>query len=339
MPANFAYGLTPIVLCSLVSFSVAKDLRPSTVYIQVGYVDNGVFNKVAEGSGFIITATGDVVTAKHLVEEEVPAGQKRVFYGAVGSSAEQKFELSQPAGAVTTADIAVLRFSPALLRTWMPLKISANHRMSLGDNVSIAGFPLRGDFTLKSGQITSLVGNAGAIQVGAGLAPGMSGGPVVLTSSGCVIGLVAGGSFPTFDYFTPIGFGRSLLESTSAEYVSEVSASPTPAGNTAPLFDRAFQVDETKDDHGSSTSSKYYERTFSADPKSMIVSARFVETSAAAASDKLLNISADRASATFRFRLESGPFYDQWRGWWHGQIVLTEQSTDVARPPVAASCE
>jgi hypothetical protein len=76
---------------------------------------------------------------------------------------------------------------------------------------------------------------------------------------------------------------------------------------------------------------------FQADPGAEITTARLAEESAAAAYDEVLNIQGDRSKITFKFRVESGPFHDRWRGSWHGQVVLTQQRD---APPVdAAKCE
>ncbi len=142
-----------------------------------------------------------------------------------------------------------------------------------------------------------------------------------------MIGIVAGGGdAPTFDYFSPVQYAKPLLEVPPAEFVTEVTTTGGAANTSqAPLFDRSYQIDETRDEHAEAKTSKNYSYDFPADSGAKIVSARYVETSANAASDKVLNISSDRTNVNFKVRLESGPFYDRWRGWWHGQVILTQQ--------------
>jgi hypothetical protein len=114
------------------------------------------------------------------------------------------------------------------------------------------------------------------------------------------------------------------------------------AGSTpsqSPLFDKTYRIDETLDQHIQNKSSLTYSLDFAAEPGSKIVSARFIEDSATAVSEKNLNISADRTKVTFTFRLESGPFYDRWRGWWHGQVVLTMQRVPQALQPSVNNCD
>jgi hypothetical protein len=41
---------------------------------------------------------------------------------------------------------------------------------------------------------------------------------------------------------------------------------------------------------------------------------------------------------SFKVRLESGPFYDRTRGWWHGQIILTQQR-DSDQNQAKAGCD
>jgi Trypsin-like peptidase domain len=299
----------------------------SVVFIEVGYMENGVFQEVEEGTGFMVHPMGWVVTAKHVSGAEVPAGKIRFIRGAVKSRTAGPNQLFEVATPVVSADIALLRFSPYLRSDWPFLKIRANHAFRLLDNVTAYGFPEQKDIEARPGVVSNLAGPRGSMGVNVGLAPGMSGGPVLLGAGHCVIGVVAGGSgYPNFDYFMPLQFAKPLLEVPPAEFVTEVTAPADGDGAAqAPIFERPYAVDETFDEHKEGKSSKTYSIDFQADPGAKITAARLAEESAAAAFDKVLNIQADRSKVTFTFRLESGPFYDRWRGWWHGQVVLTQQ--------------
>ncbi|UFZ06356.1 serine protease [Bradyrhizobium ontarionense] len=305
----------------------ATEPTSSVVFIEVGYMENGVFQSVGEGTGFIVHPAGWVVTAKHVSDAEIPAGKIRFIRGAVKSRTAAPNQLFDVATPSVSADIALLRFSPNLKSDWPFLKVRANHVFKLLDDVTAYGFPEKKDIEVRPGVVSNLAGPRGSMGVNVGLAPGMSGGPVLLGSGRCVIGVVAGGSgYPNFDYFMPLQFAKPLLEVPPAEFVTVVTASTDGGGAVqAPIFERPYAVDETFDEHREGKSSKTYSIDFQADPGSKITAARLAEASAAAVFDKVLNIQGDRSKVTFKFRLESGPFYDRWRGWWHGQVVLTQQ--------------
>ena len=322
------------------SMEAAEPAESSLVYIEAGYMENGTFKRLEEGTGFIIHPSGWVVTAKHVSEAVVPPGKIRYLRGAVKSNTATPFQLFATAVPVVSADIALLRFSSNLRTDWPFLKIKANHAFNRRDNITAYGFPIGSDLWVRPGVVSDLMGPMGSIGVNAGLAPGMSGGPVLLGNSRCVVGVVAGGSgYPNYDYFTPTQYAKPLLDVPPAEFASEITAPGDGGGPAqAPLFDRSYRVDETYDDHKADKSSKTYSLDFQADTGAKIVSVRMVEESAAAANDKAVNIQGDRTKATFKFRLESGPFFDRWRGWWHGQVVLTQQQ-EVQQPQARASCD
>ncbi|CAA2158490.1 hypothetical protein MBRA_03764 [Methylobacterium brachiatum] len=339
---RLAIYLLPVLagfFAPVVGASAKDDFEESAIYLQVGYMTGDTFTKVEEGTGFLVHRSGWVITAKHVVEAPVPPDKQRVFYGSVASRFANRYQLFDIPTASVAADVALLRFSPSLGIEWPYLKIVTSHVFSKNDAIAAAGFPMGAEITVRKGSVTNLFGPKGYIGVDVGLAPGMSGGPVVLANSKCVVGLVAaGGGAPTFDFIVPVQYARAILDTISVEYVTEISAPADSGGDgSSTLFERSYQVDQTKDDHGMAKDSKYYNFTFDADKNSTITSAKLIETSAASAGDKSLNISADRKSATFRFKLESGPIYDQTRGWWHGQVVLTQQKTGGVGPNNASS--
>ena len=326
MHLRVANGFLLALACTgLAISSVAHAQEPAVadavVFIMVGYERDGTFVKVSEASGFLVNADGWIVTSKHLTEVTVPADNARQFRAAVGSRTAPTFEVFDVPGPVLSSDVALLRLSPALNKKWPSLKILAGNP-GLSQSIEAYGFPLGQDIAVRPGAVTSLLGPKGTLQVNAGLAPGMSGGPVVEKGTHCVIGVVAGGSgYPNYDFFTPVQSARPILDQASASFVT---AAPSQGGETQ-SFERSFQVDETKDDHGGSANSRHYESNFAAENGAEITDARFNATSEAHSFDRSVVISGDRKSATLRFRLESGPIYDQYRGWIHGQVVLVQR--------------
>jgi hypothetical protein len=335
-----AFGL---LISSAPRGTAAEDpVKLSVVYIQVGYLEGDVFHPVEEGSGFLINSGGWVVTSQHVVKStNMPAGKTPVIYGSVSSRTGQKYQLFEVPTPVVTADAVVLRFSPELPVKWSHLKILSNHRFNTTDKVTALGFPLEHDLEVRSGNVTNLLGQNGLVGVNPGLAPGMSGGPVTLGSSRCVVGIVAGGTgYPNFDYIVPIQLVRPLLDVPPAEFVTETTNDGSDAAsNAGEIFDRSYHVDKTKDDHGLTTSSRHYAiPPFKAEPGAKVVSARLVEGSANNVGNKILRIAGDGSEAVFEFDLQSGPAYDQWRGWWDGQVVLTEQRQGSGQRTDSGGC-
>jgi hypothetical protein len=187
------------------------------------------------------------------------------------------------------------------------------------------GFPLGFDLSQRPGSVTSLSGPDGRIQTNLGLARGMSGGPVIDVNRS-VIGIVYGGieGQSSFDYFTPVNLALPIFDAPPASYVGESCAAPQQANALSGTIERSYQIDETYDDHSSlAPTSKDYSIIKNADPGFVIVDARMVRSSDTRVSDLSTNISADRRSVDLKFKLSAGPIFDQWRGWLHGQLILT----------------
>ncbi|WP_213772869.1 serine protease [Bradyrhizobium sp. dw_78] len=152
----------------------------AVVYIQVGYRESNVFVPVEDGTGFLINDQGWVATANHLLEVQIPSDKQREIRGGLGSIDAEMHQLFATPGPVVSADIALLRFSPALASSWPHLKILSNYAFTYLQPIVAYGFPSvpqRQELSARPGKVTGLLGPHNSIQVNAGLAPGMSGGP------------------------------------------------------------------------------------------------------------------------------------------------------------------
>ena len=92
----------------------------------------------------------------------------------------------------------------------------------------------------------------------------------------------------------------------------------------AAVIHRSYGVSETKDDHAFAASSRSFQRTFDAQPGYAISGASFKEFSKNHGSVVSVVVQPDGSSVQVTFSLESGPFYDRWRGWLDGSLI-TEQ--------------
>lgn len=135
-------------------------------------------NGPSSGTGFVVSATGDVLTNAHVVEDCA-----RITIDSIPMTL---------VAADTTFDLALLR-SPALAGA--PVASFAANPALLNSDVTVAGYPLAGllgGLNVTRGAVTSLKGMAGdttTMQISAPVQPGNSGGPV-LNADGHVVGVV-----------------------------------------------------------------------------------------------------------------------------------------------------
>lgn len=141
------------------------------------------------GSGFVFDQHGDILTNDHVVS------------GAISVTVKTETGQTYSAtiiGADPTLDVAVLRVNGLNLA---PLPVDATYQGSLGDNVLAFGSPLGLANTVTTGIISGLdrnftihgVNYQSMFQISAPIAPGNSGGPLVLASDGEVVGMDTAG--------------------------------------------------------------------------------------------------------------------------------------------------
>jgi S1-C subfamily serine protease len=309
----------------------AQHPEQATVFIEVNVEtrDPGTnaprLNKVGEGSGFIIHRGGWVVTAAHVTKVELPAGSRLALFGSVRSRHATKFPLEIPPISVTNSDITLLRFPPGLGVDYPYLCVLRHPQLQHGAPLVALGFPLGFDISVRPGPLTSLAGPNSLLQTNMGLARGMSGGPVI-DDKRQVVGVIHGGveGQSSFDFFTPVNLALPLFDVPPASYVGESCPASTGPIATASTVERSYQVDETYDEHpGLSPTSKEYRIVQKADPGHVIVDARLVRQSDTRVSDLTVTVAPDRKSVELKFKLMAGPLFDRWRGWLHGQLILT----------------
>lgn len=133
--------------------------------------------KTGNGTGFIVSAGGHLLTNTHVVEG--CESLKVAGYPAQVLSVDEGFDLALLEGTPSSLDVAAFAPRPA----------------SLNADITIAGYPLNGllsGLNVTRGSVTGLKGLAGdatTMQISAPVQPGNSGGPAV-DSSGRVVGVV-----------------------------------------------------------------------------------------------------------------------------------------------------
>jgi hypothetical protein len=306
--------------------------KSATVFVEVGYRDGDTFRTVGTETGFVVSTDGNVFTLDH-ASQNIPPGKIPVYMGRVGSKSASQHELYPVPSSAAVPGAQLLRFSPNLAVSWTYLKILLNHTFTTNDSVTAYGYPyVAQDIETRTGHVSNTLGPKGSVGVDMQLAPGMSGGPVTLGDSRCAVAVIAYGTeLESYNYVLPVQLIKPLLDTVPVEYVTKFTISPGSSGPSQPeLYDKAVSVDVTRADHGVSASEGDYSRFFQADPGAKIVSMHLVENSAAHVAARDIVVSPDGSSAKFILRLASGPIFDQWRGWWTGSVVITQQRAPAA---------
>jgi S1-C subfamily serine protease len=138
------------------------------------------------GTGFVVSATGHVVTNQHVVD-----GCVGDIHGNLSGEPPVVLRL---VSTDETNDLALLQ---APLSSFKEVAIIRDKAIHPGDGVVAIGYPFHGlltsDFTVTTGIVSSLSGilnDTRFLQISAAVQPGNSGGPL-LDSAGQVVGMVA----------------------------------------------------------------------------------------------------------------------------------------------------
>jgi putative serine protease PepD len=168
-----------------------KNVAPGVVDIVVNTTSGGFGDQgaQAEGSGFVVDSSGDIVTNQHVV-----AGQN----GIKVTFQDGKTAKATVVGTDPSTDIAVIKVSVDASELH-PLTFGSSAAVEVGQSVAAIGSPFGLPETLTSGIVSALnrtisapnnFSISGAIQTDAPINHGNSGGPL-LNSSGQVIGVNA----------------------------------------------------------------------------------------------------------------------------------------------------
>ncbi len=154
--------------------------------------------QAAEGSGFVISAQGEVVTNAHVVTNGAGASLRRASQVFVRFADDSEVP-ARIVGTDANADVALLRIDPAGL-TLRPLPLGSSANLTVGAPVAAIGSPFGEPDSLSVGVISGTdrtiaslnrgFAISGAVQTDAAINHGNSGGPLV-DSNGQVIGINA----------------------------------------------------------------------------------------------------------------------------------------------------
>ena len=171
------------------NIDVYKNNKDSVVYITSTVIQRGFFGNYQSqnlGSGFLISAEGEILTNNHVVSG---SAQVEVTLPDQSTYKAQILDRDQ------VSDLALIKITPKKKVTF--LRLGDSDGIQVGQKVLAIGQPLGLDGTLTVGVISSLHRDIegengrkleGTIQTDAAINPGNSGGPL-LDSSGNVIGI------------------------------------------------------------------------------------------------------------------------------------------------------
>jgi len=159
--------------------SLVASVKPAVVLIRSYYSRN----KVAEGTGFVISPKGYMVTAEHVIHR---LSEVDVWFQD-GKRRKAKLISSDK-----THDVAILKLDNHGPFPYVTLANSDN--VNSGMETVILGYPLGSDLgiepTVTPGIVSALRNGGAQIQVSAAVNPGNSGGPLINKYTGEVIGVV-----------------------------------------------------------------------------------------------------------------------------------------------------
>jgi S1-C subfamily serine protease len=179
----------------------------------------GAQRSEATGSGFVIDATGDILTNNHVIDGATPDSITVQF-------ADKKTVKATVVGKDPSTDLALLKVDPEGLAL-KALPLGSSRDVHVGDPTIAIGNPFGLDRTLTTGVVSALQRQIQApngfaikdvIQTDAAINPGNSGGPLI-DSAGRVIGInsqieTGGGGQGNvgIGFAVPIDTAKSILE-------------------------------------------------------------------------------------------------------------------------------
>src|ERR1043166_1550734 len=204
--AAFALALAAAAHAQLSTVQVVQKVAPAVVSIAGSTAGGAV-----QGSGFIISADGTIVTSLHLLRDFTAARVQLANGSAFDSFSIVQFDQDR--------DLAVIRVPG----TGLPaVELGDSDALEVGEEVIAIGNPRGLGGSVTKGVISALrddrrLPGVRVIQTDAAINPGNSGGPLV-NSRGQAIGVVPAKlkNAENVNFAVPVGFLRALLHTPPA---------------------------------------------------------------------------------------------------------------------------
>jgi S1-C subfamily serine protease len=170
---------------------VFREASPGVVTIRSVFEGSG-----AEGSGFVLNASGEIVTNAHVVTDESGGGSRQAAKAVFVEFPNRNVLPAKILGFDPFADVALLKVKPDGF-TLHPLQLGDDHDLVVGQPVAAIGSPFGEQQSLSVGVVSAIDRSVksltqfqieGAIQTDASINPGNSGGPL-LNANAQVMGI------------------------------------------------------------------------------------------------------------------------------------------------------
>ena len=217
----------------LTTAQIAQLATPSVVVVQ-NYSEDG--EKAGQGSGYVFSSDGVVVTNYHVVR-----GAKSLAIRAPsGGGSQQRVDFLL--GYSVEHDVAALQISGGSLPA---LSTETSEKVKVGDHVVAIGAPLGLESTVSEGIVSAVREAAGGdiIQTTASISPGSSGGPL-LNHYGKVVGVTTAMMLngQNLNFVIPSRYITELLgakrEMSLADMLSETQVTDSLPASTIPVAAR-----------------------------------------------------------------------------------------------------
>jgi len=202
--------------------SIAQRATPATVTIVTF---GALGDTLGQGSGFIVRATGEILTNYHVM-----AGASRAV---VQLSTGERFERVEAVDSDSLADLAIIKIPGYAL----PVVTMSSTTPPVGSKVVVIGSPLGLSQTVSDGLVSGLRLRDGkqVLQISAPISHGSSGGPV-FSESGNVIGIATASieSGQQLNFAVPARYALGLLaEKRSPRPLAEMFATSRAVAGAA----------------------------------------------------------------------------------------------------------
>lgn len=316
-----------------VASQISAQYATSVVFLAISGTTVDGQKEEKTGTGFVVSEEGYVISASHLFEDGAHRPYVQMLIrGALGTS----FDMRAPTGIIlplefvrmnVDVDVGLAKLPAIPTQKYSSVHFCRTLNVRAGQWIHALGFPLGQPLAVNSGTLSSKDGPRGYWKTDILVSEGSSGGPV-FDGSGHVIGMIKGGivGAPGNNFIVPSNLMFDILQTALGQIddCAEDTSRIAPADCRPKIF--SYPIDLTKSDHPSfNPDSRGFTKIFPAEPNYTIESVNFVAASQSKADNPQVVIAPDKSSVRFETTIQSGPFFDQWRGWISGQLVTTQK--------------
>lgn len=291
--------------------------RPATVFITIEAENASGAPLRPSGTGFVINSSGYVLTSKHLLPTNTKDAPR------IRGALQSRFGTLEQMELIATDpnfDFALLKFSNTAAEH-KSVTIGNPWATQVNAPLQALGFPLNLEFSAKTGTLVGTGGPGGTWVTDIALNAGDSGGPI-FDREGKVVAMVVS-ALPQAEgikFALPITFSSYLLKVVGLERLAQFAPNPS----TAEVFRYAISNTRESTFGLTPTSGEYSFEVWARDGY-RITQAELSRKSDSRLSDVDLKVVDDGQRAVLKYRLTSGPAYDQFRGWLEGEVVTQQR--------------